>query len=70
MSAANAAGILGLTPERAGDYKDPMTRLLAAPLLAHARRTGARLTPAQESVANEDNAEMREFRASQIGNRS
>jgi hypothetical protein len=69
MSAANTAGILGLTPEQAGDYKDPMTRLLAAPLLAHARRAGARLTPEQNAVANEDNAELREHRASQIGKR-
>ena len=47
------ARLLGLTAEQAGDYKDPMTRLIAAPLLAHARRCGARLTPAQESVAKE-----------------
>jgi len=66
MSGPNTAGILGLTPEQAGDYTDPMTRLLAAPLLAHARRLGARLTPAQDAVAKEDNAEMREFRTSQI----
>jgi hypothetical protein len=63
------ARLLGLTAEQAGDYTDPMARLMAAPLLAHARRTGARLTPAQTSVANEDNTEMREFRASQIGRR-
>jgi hypothetical protein len=61
--------MLGLTPEQAGDYTDPMARMMAAPLLAHARRTGARLTPAQESVANEDKTEMREFRASQIPRR-
>ena len=61
------ARLLGITAEQGGDYSDPMTRLMAAPLLAHARRLGARLTPAQEAVAKEDNTEMREFRASQIG---
>lgn len=45
------------------DYSDPLTRMLSAPLLAHARRCGGKLTPEQESVANEDNTELREHRA-------
>lgn len=51
------------------DYSDPLMRILSAPLLAHARRCGATLTPEQESVAKEDCTEVREFRAEQYAAR-
>jgi hypothetical protein len=44
---------------------DPLFRLLAAPTLDHARARGARLSPELDAIANENNQELREFRADQ-----